>query len=486
MKKISSIILVLIVILSTTFLSITHMKKKDPSIYYKVYLDGELIGKITSKIELEKYINNEQKEIKETYSVEEVYTPNGLEIKKEISYNDKIDDIELIYNKIKEKSVFTIKGYQITILKDGHANKIYVLDETIFKEAIETVIKAYVGTERYEAYINNAQSEITETGAYITDIYVDNDITIKEFNIPSNEKIYTNSADLSKYLLFGKNQIQKKHIVEPGDTIEQVSYKYEISIEEFLMSNPKYKKETNILAIGDEVIIGITDPQINVTVSQENTKDIEELYKTVEKYDSSMIAGYETVTQNGVNGVIRTKQNEKIVNGTIVYIQQISKETLKPPVDKIVVKGSRVIPSVGGLKNWAWPTDSYSITSNFGYRISPITGNRELHGAIDIANKYGSNIYTANNGTVIKMSRNNIDGIHVVINHNNGYYTQYNHMSSFANGLTVGQTVERGQVIGHIGMTGAATGPHLHFAVWYGGRPFTSGASRVNPWTLYK
>ena len=57
-------------------------------------------------------------------------------------------------------------------------------------------------------------------------------------------------------------------------------------------------------------------------------------------------------------------------------------------------------------------------------------------------------------------------------------------MSKFAN-VSVGQTVEKGQIIGYVGMTGQATGPHLHFAVWVGARPWTSGSKRVDPMTLY-
>lgn len=66
--------------------------------------------------------------------------------------------------------------------------KIYVLSKDIFTNAVEMVIKAYVGTEKYEAYKNNTQEQIKETGQYITDIYIDNNITIKEMNIPSTEK----------------------------------------------------------------------------------------------------------------------------------------------------------------------------------------------------------------------------------------------------------------------------------------------------------
>lgn len=484
MKKVLTGGLVILVIVSIAFLSLSYKRNTEPSIYYKVYLEGDLIGKIASKTELENYINSEQQEIKEKYSVDEVYIPNGLEIKKTISYDAKYDDVETIYDKIKEKSNFTVKGYQITIKDSDDTKKIYVLDEEIFKEAVETIIKIYVGTENYEAYLTGTQEEVKETGTYITDIYIDNDITIKEMNIPSSETIYIDSDSLSRFLLFGEEKQEKIHVVQTGDTIEQLAYNYEISVEEFLISNPKYKKETNILSIGEEVIIRLTDPQINVTISQETTEDIEELYKTIEKTDSTMLAGYETVTQQGENGVSRIKQNEKIVNGTIVYVQQISKEVLKPATDKIVVKGSKITPTVGDLKNWVWPVDSYKITSGFAYRINPFTGKRELHGALDIAATYGSKIYAANNGVVETMNRLSDAGIYIIINHNNGYYTQYNHLSGYASGLKVGQTVERGQVIGYVGMTGAATGPHLHFAVWYGGSAYRG--VRVNPWTLYK
>ena len=69
-------------------------------------------------------------------------------------------------------------------------------------------------------------------------------------------------------------------------------------------------------------------------------------------------------------------------------------------------------------------------------------------------------------------------GNYVVINHNNGYLTLYAHMSRIA--VKVGDVVERGQVIGYVGMTGSATGPHVHYEVWDG-----CEYCDVNPSVLY-
>jgi murein DD-endopeptidase MepM/ murein hydrolase activator NlpD len=89
------------------------------------------------------------------------------------------------------------------------------------------------------------------------------------------------------------------------------------------------------------------------------------------------------------------------------------------------------------------------------------------HGAIDIAADYGTPVVAAGAGKVIFSGwKSNGGGYQVWINHGSGIYTTYNHMSSLSVGA--GQYVARGQRVGRIGMTGNATGPHLHFEVWIG------------------
>jgi murein DD-endopeptidase MepM/ murein hydrolase activator NlpD len=101
------------------------------------------------------------------------------------------------------------------------------------------------------------------------------------------------------------------------------------------------------------------------------------------------------------------------------------------------------------------------------------------HGAIDIAGDYGTPIVAAGSGLVVFAGwKSNGGGWQVWISHGGGLYTTYNHMSA----LTVhsGQSVGRGQQVGRLGMSGNATGPHLHFEVWVGGMPW-AGGTQVNP-----
>ena len=484
MKKVLTILLILLLSSVVAFLGFSTKRNYQPKTYYQVTLEGELIGNIKSKGELERYISNTEKYIKEKFNVDEVYAPNGLEIKKIVSYDEKIMTVSDIYSLIQNKKPFTIKGYQMTINSGDDSQKIYVLDEKIYQDSLENAIKTFVGTDEYKAYKDKTQSQIVNTGSYINNIYIENQMTVKEVYIPVDEKIYTSSEDLTKYLLFSTTDQQKKYTVKLGDTIEQVSFDNEISVEEFLISNPQFKNSNALLYPGLEITIGILNPQIKITVEKEVVEDVVDNYKTIEQVDETISYGITKVTQQGESGLLRIKQNLKVTNGTTVYVTQVSKQELKPTIDRIVVRGGKRTYGIGS-STWVWPTDSgWTISSGYSYRINPVTGGRELHGALDIAGTgYGSNVYASNAGVIETKTYTSTAGNYIVINHNNGYYTQYNHMSRFAN-VNVGDYVEAGQVIGYVGMTGQATGPHLHFAVWYGATAYRG--VRVNPWTLFR
>lgn len=475
-------------------LSISGSNKKKPKTYYNVYLDGELLGSIKSKNELEKYIDNQNEEYKKKYDVETIYAPNGLDIKADVVYSNKTEKVETIYKKIQNKKPFTIKGYQYTITSSyeneeseeekSNQIKIYVLDKDIFTKSIETFIKTYAGDEAYESYKNKTQKQIESTGTIIENVYVKNNITVKETTIPVDEKIYTKEDDLSKFFLFGKEEKKSNYTVADGDTIETVSFNNKISAQEFLLSNPTFTSTKNLLFPGQIVTISQTDPQIQIVVKQYSVEDVESAFQTEITYDDTRLKGDNQVIREGENGLNRISKELEITNGIITNTTTKSIEELKPSISKQMIYGEKEIPNVG-TKNWGWPTNQgYTISSPYGWRVDPIDGSRSLHTGLDIAGTgLGSPIYASDNGVVIKSEYNGAGyGNYIVINHNNGYYTSYAHMNErMAN---VGDTVAKGQVIGTVGQTGRATGPHLHFEAWYGGAPF-AGGSRFNPFDLF-
>ena len=178
-KKVIPLIFLMLISACIFLVGFLPKENHTPKVVYQVYLDGNKIGLINSKDELENYINNEQTAIKKKYNVDAVYVPNGLEIKKLITYNNRISSAKTIYEKIKDLDSFTIEGYTITIKNDETKKEVYVLDKTIFDEAINKTIRAFVEPDAYQAYLDSNQTSITTTGFVIEDVAISEDIVIK-------------------------------------------------------------------------------------------------------------------------------------------------------------------------------------------------------------------------------------------------------------------------------------------------------------------
>ena len=107
------------------------------------------------------------------------------------------------------------------------------------------------------------------------------------------------------------------------------------------------------------------------------------------------------------------------------------------------------------------------ISSRFSRRrFHPILKKFKAHFGTDYAAKYGTPIMSTGDGIVIKAKYNKYNGNYVKIRHNSIYTTQYLHMSRFAKGIKLGVKVKQGQIIGYVGSTGLATGPHVCYRFW--------------------
>lgn len=124
--------------------------------------------------------------------------------------------------------------------------------------------------------------------------------------------------------------------------------------------------------------------------------------------------------------------------------------------------GGNLVYTGNGI--FAWPVPSSNrITSDYGWRSSPIFGGSEFHKGIDIGASGGAAIVAADSGVVLLSYYSSSFGNTVVVNHGSDIMTLYAHMSSRA--VSAGQTVARGQTLGGVGSTGWSTGNHLHFQV---------------------
>ena len=469
-KGVAAFIIVLVAIISIV-LGFNVSKNFSPNTYYKIYLSDKYLGTIESINDLYTYIDANNSEIKEQYGVKNVSVPEEFKYQKVVTYNNNLTSIDEMYNLLKSQSSFTIPVYEYKITDDGKVLIINVLEENIFKDGVEKTMATFVGEKEYENYKNDTQEEVETTGVKFNNIYLEGTITYKEKNVSVSKKIFTSADELASYLLYSEKKDEKTYTVKSGDTISTISYANEISEEEFLMSNPKFSNTNNLLYPGQVVSIVKLNPQVKIVVEEYSVTDMPKKYIVEERHDETKFKGDNTVIQKGENGLERVAQNITIVNGVIVDAINVSKYELKPSINEIVIKGDKIIPNVGSLYSWLWPTDSgYRISSRFGYRTDPVYGGRKHHDGIDIAGLgYGAKIYATNNGTIARMEYNPGGyGNYIIINHNNGYYSLYGHMQKFAAGIQVGQTVARGQIIGYIGSTGKSTGAHLHFEVHKG------------------
>lgn len=490
---------------------ITKEEDKNPKEVYKVYLDGKYLGAIKSKKALENYIDSEQKALKDEYEVKKVYIPNGIDIEKSITYDGKIMSEKAIYKKIKEKKSFTIRGYVVTISQneEDKANeeipnvddiKIYLTKKDIFDTSVKKVLNAFVSEEDSTNFANETQNEIVTTGSIIENIYINQDVNIKEAFISTDEEIYTNVNDLTRYLLFGENNSEEEYTIRLGDTIETVAFNNKLSTDEFLIVNPEFTNKDNLLIPGQKVNIALISPVLEMVVEKETVEDIDKPFETIEKEDSTLNYGVTNVEVEGENGIQRVTEKIKYVNGEIktAYILP-NPEIIKNPVNKVVVKGTKrsysgsFTPAVSS-GSWGWPTVSpYMITTYFEYRWG------SFHDAIDISGSgFGSPIFAIENGTVLQTVSSCADygsysnmcgdgyGNHIWIAHPENVYAVYAHLT---HNVTVypGQQVTKGQIIGYMGDSGSSTGTHLHFGTYYGGTKYGTygGGTAFNPFTLY-
>jgi murein DD-endopeptidase MepM/ murein hydrolase activator NlpD len=265
------------------------------------------------------------------------------------------------------------------------------------------------------------------------------------------------------------SSLLRHYSVRTGDTLTAVASRFGVSMMTLWWANHLTAKDT--LKTGESLVI----PPVNGLVVTVKDGDTLDALAATYKVDATAIEDLNGLTDpNLVVGQVLILPGAQ--GAPIPTVAPTSTPTLKPTFRPSSGGSGSIVappPYTGGA--WAWPVvggNNY-ISQYFHYG----------HYALDIAAQYGTPIVSPLAGTVIFAGwKNNGGGYQVWISHGGGIYTDHHHMSSVS--VSVGQSLARGQLIGHIGMSGWATGPHDHFEVWIG-YPWKSSSVRVNPLHYY-
>jgi murein DD-endopeptidase MepM/ murein hydrolase activator NlpD len=157
--------------------------------------------------------------------------------------------------------------------------------------------------------------------------------------------------------------------------------------------------------------------------------------------------------------------------GPLLHLATSADGSLDPRFRRMGMSLARMSLLERGLESipQVLPAGLATISSGFGYRSDPFTGDGAFHAGLDFKAPYGAPVYAAAKGTVSYVGPKQGYGNCLEIDHGNGLVTRYAHMSAFR--ARVGQPVRAGDLVGAIGSSGRSTGPHLHFEVRINDRP---------------
>ncbi len=442
---------------SVSMTSAIAYAKDNISTVYHVYLNDERIGIVDNKDIIEKAIDQKIKETKEeyknfqlsadglTYITEKTFRPNATNKETLESFISKVEVVT-------EATALQVNGKTVAYLKTKEEA------ESVIRQLKLQYISEEVLQEVESRKLANAQAPTaTEDQAIIIDVTLSSEVTLNKGEASPSQILTV--QDAVKLLQKGTLE-EKKYHVQEGDVLGSIAIAHNLSTEELLSLNPGLE-ENSLLQINQELNVTALKAFVDVIIHEAQVKREEIPYQNETKEDSSMFKGDKKVKQEGQKG-------EKIVdylvekkNGQIVKRTATEEKVIKEPVNHIVIKGTKVVPS-RGTGQLAWPAVGGYISSKMGYRWG------QMHKGIDIARPSSRTIKAADNGTIVYAGWDGGYGNKVVINHNNGLRTVYAHLSSIT--VRVGQTVSKGQSLGNMGSTGNSTGVHLHFEVYKNGK----------------
>ncbi|WP_163538796.1 M23 family metallopeptidase [Gracilibacillus sp. YIM 98692] len=443
-------------LLSLGFASTTvYADDQDVTEVKHVYVDGVHIGIVEKQSTVEQFVDEtidkkqQDSETDYTYAVAEDITYVSEKV-----FESNADKAQ-VFNQLEDELTLQVKAKALEI---GGEVVGYFADEETAQQVVEAYKQKFVDNDLLEKLESGEDDTSLELGdSTIIDVQLTNEVSIKQEKVLEKEIL---SVEEGLTLLEKGTLENKQYTVEEGDVLGSIAGEFDLSLDELLELNEGLT-EDSIIRVGDELNVTAFKPYVEVMVTEEKLVEETISYETEIVESEEMYKGDEKVRQEGQDGKKEVHYQLEKVNGVTVKTEVLDENITQKPNDKVIVKGTKVVPSRGS-GHLQWPAVGGYITSHVGERWG------SFHKGIDIAGVSNRSILAADNGTVVSAGWDNGGyGNKIVIDHNNGYRTIYAHLSSIS--VSSGQTVEQGKKIGVMGSTGHSTGIHLHFEVYKNG-----------------
>ena len=438
---------------------------------YKIYDDGQLIGIISDKNKLEEDIKNYDFNSDYEYSKDQVGLTENIYIVEDFSKIIYEDISESIFDYLSSNKYIGINTKCVEFsTEDGVYEKIYIANEEDFNNARDKFILNFISQDTLNKINSGDKIESPLSyGSVETGVSIKQKMEIK-LGVAYPDEILKNEQEVYEFLCYGRNKERQYYTTIEGDTLAGVGYHFKnMSAKQIMMLNPDIvKNENQILEAGTVLNVTYYDSPLHVIVTKERLAQEIVFPKAAEPVsDPSKPLGYIEVVQEEVNGINNVLYSEKWING--VRQENMTQTIGDPyvviaPVQRQVIVGAGTIVPSGsaGSGNWRWPVQNPTITCNYYCYAN--------HGGVDFYNLYKpwDYVLAIDSGVVVDTGWTDLGGYYARVDHNNGFITYYGHFSSLPT-VQVGQSVSAGEVLGPIGMTGNASGPHVHLAMYNNG-----------------
>ncbi|MEI7667974.1 MAG: peptidoglycan DD-metalloendopeptidase family protein [Erysipelotrichaceae bacterium] len=441
-----------------------------PHMITKVYHKDQLIGVLSESVNLTEflntvYVNNYMAD----YPDSEIGLGQDVYVLNEESYMSFENTDIKILDYILKNGLFSLMAYRIEF---SNGAVIYVKDIADFEQAKEQFLINFISKDAYDLLIKKQlPPELITYGTREIGITVEETAKYSKGLVPQ-DKILKSKAEIITFLSYGYDTSLVNYTVAKYDTVEYIASSHRLTTQQLITINSEVlQSENQILEPGLLLNIRYFDSPLNVLVTKERyVKEVVYPEDTLYVKDSSIREGLSAIQTKEKLGYKNVKYIETYINGILVKGDVSSSVIIKQPIREVVRVGTKVIPHIGS-GSFRWPLSSFSesrITCSWHCYYDPRVGG--WHVGLDMQYRYGiyGRIYAADRGVIEDVGYTSMAGYYVLINHNNGFITKYDHMRS-RSWVKKGIVVYKGEYIGDLGNTGYSTGPHLHFSIKYYG-----------------